>query len=401
MNNNKKPELLAPVGCFENLITAINFGADAVYLGGSQLQLRSNKVGFDINEIKKATQYVHNKNKKIYVTVNSFANNHDIYSLKDYAKQLQEINVDALIISDLGVIDTVKKSCPDIEVHVSTQANCTNFATANVYYNMGAKRIVLAREMSIVEIAELRKQIPNDMEIEAFVHGAMCMAYSGRCMISSFLTNRNGNKGDCCQPCRWNYYLVEQTRKNMLFPVEESENGTAILSSHDLKCISFLDKLQEAGVNSFKIEGRMKSMYYVATVVNAYRRMIDNSCDLNQLEHELETVSHRPYSSGFYFGEIKHNHNNSGEYLQNCLFVGTVLESNENKILVEVRNKIEINDTLEILSPNSIGKNFKVLEMYDTYGIKKDVANLPGQHIYIICNETVSKGDILRKKKNM
>lgn len=398
MIKTSKPELLAPVGYFENLVTAINFGADAVYLGGSQLQLRADRVGFSVEDISKAVQYTHDKHKKLYVTVNSFANNNEIHSVGDYAKQLKEIGVDALIISDLGVIDTVKKACPDMEVHVSTQANCTNFATANVYYNMGSKRIVLAREMSLEDIIELRQRIPKDMEIEAFVHGAMCMAYSGRCMISSYLTNRNGNRGDCCQPCRWNYYLVEQTRKNMFFPVEETENGTTILSSHDLKCISFLDELEKAGVNSFKIEGRMKSAYYVATVVNAYRRMIDKSCDLETLEYELETISHRPYSSGFYFGEVKNNHNNTGEYSQSCLFVGTVLECKDGEVLVEVRNKINVDDVLEVLSPSSIGENFKVTEIHDSYGIQKDVANRPGEHIYIKCGLNLKKGDLLRKK---
>lgn len=398
MNENIKPELLAPVGHFENLIAAINFGADAVYLGGNQLQLRADRAGFKIDEMSKIVQYAHGRGKRVYVTVNSFANNDEIFSVGEYSRKLQDIDVDALIISDLGVIDTVKRVCPDMEIHVSTQANCTNFATANVYYNMGAKRIVLAREMSINEIAELRQRIPNDMQIEAFVHGAMCMAYSGRCMISSYLTNRNGNKGDCCQPCRWNYYLVEQTRKNMFFPVEESENGTTILSSHDLKCISFLDELRKVGVNSFKIEGRMKTAYYVATVVNAYRRMIDNSCDLQSLEYELDTISHRPYSSGFYFGDIKHEHNNSGEYSQNCLFVGVVIEHGSNKILVEIRNKIKVGDVLEILSPKSIGQKFKVEEMYDIHGTQKAVSNFPGENVYIKCNLNLGKGDLLRRK---
>ncbi len=397
------PELLSPAGDFACLKTAVKFGADAVYVGGPFLQLRASKTAFDQNALIEAAEYIHRHNKKIYVTVNSFTKNNEIEPLKDYAKMLYEIGIDAVIVSDLGAIATIKTAAPDLEVHVSTQANCCNFMAANTYYNLGAKRIVLAREMTIDEIGELHSKIPDELELEAFVHGAMCMAYSGRCLISSFLNDRSGNRGECTQPCRWSYYLMERNRPNEFYKVEEYPEHTAILSSHDMKAVSFLDELKDAGVDSFKIEGRMKTEYYVAHVVNAYRRAIDKTASLEQIEKELEAVSHRPYNSGFYYGELVHNHFNDGLYHQDCTFAGVALEDSKNgTVLIEQRNFFKKNDKLEVVTPRALGINFTVSEIETEKGQKTETACHPQEILKITCGDTeIKQGDILRVRKEL
>lgn len=393
-----KPELLAPAGDMECLKTALKFGADAVYIGGPFMQLRSKVTGFSLDDIVLAADTMHKKNKKLYVTVNSFAKDSEFDSIKKYASALKNAGVDAVIVSDLGVISAIRESVPSLDVHVSTQANCQNAEAAKIYYNMGVKRIVLAREMTLDEISEFSSKIPKDLEIEAFVHGAMCMAYSGRCFISSYLTGRSGNRGECTQPCRWRYHLVEQKRPNEFFPIEESENGTTILSSRDMKCIDFIDKLTECGVSSFKIEGRMKSPYYVATAVNAYRHAIDGTASLELLNRELECVSHRPYSSGFYFGELeKYEPDDDMAYKQDKVFAGVVKNWENGRLTVEQRNHFCEGDTFEIVSPESIGLSFKVENMYNGDGEKVDTAPHPQETIIIDCPYPLSEGDILRK----
>ncbi len=394
-----KAELLAPAGSFEGLKTALYFGADAVYCGGPMLQLRAGSAAFSFDELKNAVEYTHALGRKIYVTVNCFAVNDEIPLVGDYGKKLYETGVDAVIVSDLGVIAELREKCPELEIHVSTQANVQNYKTAEVYYNMGAKRIVLGREMTMEEIELLCKKKPADCEIEVFVHGAMCMAYSGRCLLSSFMNNRSGNRGECSQPCRWSYYLVEEKRRNMFIPVVEEAGATAVLSSTDLKSISFIDRLARAGVTSFKIEGRMKSPYYVATVVNAYRQFMDGKATLEQCDSELECASHRPYASGFYFGEAKASPENDGLYRQTCSFTGVVLEDNGNgNYTVEMRNRFKKGDTLEILSPSSIGKSFEVLSITGEDGIVKDEAVLVQEKVVVRSAEKLSVGDILRKR---
>ncbi|MBR5501491.1 MAG: U32 family peptidase, partial [Oscillospiraceae bacterium] len=262
-----KPELLAPAGDFECLQAAANFGADAVYIGGDLLQLRSGKVGFSREDIRRAAEYLHARGKKLYVTVNCFAYNDEIAACAEYARFLQDAGVDAAIISDMGVMAEFAAAAPQLELHVSTQANCMNYRTAEMWAKLGAKRVVLARELSLADIRALREKLDPSIELEAFVHGAMCMSYSGRCLISSYLNARSGNRGECTQPCRWSYTLMEEKRPGEYFPIEEDEGGTAILSSHDLCCIELLDEIAAAGICSFKIEGRMKSAYYVAAVV--------------------------------------------------------------------------------------------------------------------------------------
>ena len=268
-------ELLAPAGDLECLRTALRFGADAVYVGGPQMQLRAGSVGFSMDDLAEAVREAHALNRRLYVTVNAFASNSEIDALSDYAQALKALGADAVIVSDLGAIAAIRRAAPDLDVHVSTQANCLNYAAAQVYADLGATRVVLGREMSLTEIAELRAKTPASLELEAFVHGAMCMAYSGRCMISAYLAGRSANRGACAQSCRWTYHLMEEKRPGQFFPVEEDDRGTTILSSLDLCCIDFLDRIAAAGVTSFKIEGRMKSPYYVATVVNAYRKRLD------------------------------------------------------------------------------------------------------------------------------
>ncbi len=393
----KKPELLAPAGDMNCLLAADRFGADAVYIGGPLLQLRAEKSAFSEEEIDTAAKYLHKKGKKLYVTVNSFMKNREIEPLKAYARNLYALGVDAVIVSDLGAVRTIKQAEPRLEVHISTQANCCNYASALAYYEMGASRIVVAREMTIEEIAEMHSQIPDDLEIEAFVHGAMCMAYSGRCLISSYMNGRSGNRGECTQPCRWEYYLVERNRPNEYMKLEEYQDHSALLSSHDMKAIGFLDKLANAGVDSFKIEGRMKTEYYVSHVVNAYRRAIDNSAPLELLEDELNAISHRPYNSGFYFGNLVFDHKNDGLYHWDCTFAGVALEDcTDGKLKIQQRNYFKLGDTIEVLSPESFGMNFTATKIVNEAGEECESACHPQEILTLDCTAPVKKGDILR-----
>ena len=392
-------ELLAPAGSMESLKTALYFGADAVYCGGPFLQLRASGAGFSFDELKKAVEYTHERGKKLYVTVNCFAENEEIEMLGDYANTLYNLGVDAVIVSDLGAVAQIREKCPSLPVHISTQANTQNYKTIEIYHKMGVERVVLGREMTMEQIESLKGKIPEDMEIEVFVHGAMCMAYSGRCLLSSFLSNRSGNRGECSQPCRWNYYLVEEKRQNMFIPVIEEEGATAVLSSTDLKAIEFLDRLERAGVKSFKIEGRMKSPYYVATVVNAYRHFMDGRATLEECEKELDCASHRPFASGFYFGEAKADPNNDGLYRQTCSFIGIVLEDLGNgRYLVEQRNRFDVGDTLEVLSPSKIGMSFEVTSIKDRHGNDRESAHLVQEKINVFSPVPLYEGDILRRR---
>lgn len=390
-------ELLCPAGSFESMKTALHFGADAVYAGGPFMQLRSDNAGFSYDDILKAVQLVHDKNKKIYITVNCFATNNEIDRLTDYSRFLYEASVDGVIVSDLGSVVTIKAAAPSLPVHISTQANIQNYKTAEAYYNMGAERVVLGREMTLEEIRELRAKTPKGMEIEAFVHGAMCMSYSGRCLISSYLSGKSGNHGECTQPCRWMYNIVEEKRPEQHFTVIEENGTSAILSSHDLCCVEFLDEIADAGVMSFKIEGRMKSPYYVATVTNAYRQRMNGTASLEQIKNELECASHRPYSTGFYYGALKYDHNNDGLYHQSCKFIGIVLADEGNgRYTVEMRNRFSVGDTLEILSPNSSGKSFTVESIIDKEGNDRQTAHLPQELLSVACPERLTEGDLLR-----
>lgn len=403
-----RPELLAPAGDMERLETALRFGADAVYVGGPRLQLRAGSAGFSMEDLALAAERVHGAGRKLYVAVNAFPDNAEVAEIGDYARALLDIGADAAIVADLGAIAAIRAAAPALDVHVSTQANCVNYMAARVYHDMGATRVVLGREMTLEQIAELRAKTPKDLELEAFVHGAMCMAYSGRCMISAYLTDRSANRGACTQSCRWRYHLTEEKRPGEFFPVEEDDRGTTILSSFDLNCLDFLDRIVDAGVTSLKIEGRMKSPYYVATVVNAYRRRIDDLLTgaatperTALLQRELNAASHRAYASGFYFGAMKKHAPEDGTYLQDCAFVGIVRDRLPGgRVRVEQRNRISDGDVIEVLSPNSLEVQFIARNMTDIDGGPLEVVAVPQTLFDMDAPEGVGAGDILRVRNH-
>lgn len=418
-------ELLAPAGNFEKLKTAFYYGADACYLGGKRFGLRALTDNFDEQQLKEAVIYAHNLNKKIYVTVNILAHNNDFDGLKEYVEYLQEINVDGVIVSDIGVMMYVKQYAPKLELHVSTQANITNKYSAKTFCDYGAKRLVLARELSLQEIKEIRDFIPKDVELEVFVHGAMCISYSGRCLLSNYLTGRDSNRGACVQACRWQYLITEKSRAENCdgcaeqLEIQEDSHGTYILNSKDLKMIEHLDKLKEIGISSLKIEGRMKSPYYVATVVNAYRRALNtlNQCEKNNqpyvlpnsLVAELEKASHRRYTTGFYFGENNKEHFETSMPVQTHEFMAYVVENAiesddkkfKYKVLIEMRNRFKVGESLEVLSNNqNFNKIISVEKMTSENGEEIIDASLVQQKIYLYTNLNLQCGDILRKESN-
>ena len=400
------PELLCPAGDMECLRTALRFGADAVYVGGPQLQLRSQNAGFSMEDLAVATKEAHALGHRLYVTVNAFPTNGELDALGDYAQGLFALGVDAAIVADMGAVAVMRRAAPGLPIHVSTQANCLNYAAATAWYDMGASRVVLAREMTLEQICQLRARTPAALELEAFVHGAMCMAWSGRCMISAFLTGRSANRGACAQSCRWRYALMEEKRPGEYFPVEEDGRGTTLLSSFDLNCLDFLDQIADAGVTSFKIEGRMKSPYYVATVTNAYRLRLDGlkkgSMDgqtLALLQRELNAVSHRAYASGFYFGEMKRHAPDDGVYRQDCVFVGTVVARLPGgRARVELRNRLEQGDRLEILAPGSLGESFVAEGLTTPAGAPIDRVAEPMTLFDMDVPERLRPGDMLRRR---
>ena len=393
-----KAELLAPAGTPENLRAALHFGADAVYCGGPFLQLRAEAAGFSMEALAAAVAETHRAGKKLYVAVNCFANNEEAASAGAYAKKLYELGADAAIVSDLGVLAAFREAAPDLPVHISTQANALNYKTVEVYRRLGASRVVLGREMTLPDVETLAARC-GGIELEVFVHGAMCMAYSGRCLLSSFLARRSGNRGECAQPCRWQYYLVEKTRPGTAIPIEQAGEATAVLSSTDLNALSLTPRLEAAGVASFKIEGRMKSPYYVATVVNAYRRFMDGSAPLETCLRELDSASHRPYAQGFFFDEAKKDPFNDGLYHSTCIFIGVVLRGETGRALVEMRNRFGVGDTLEILSPASIGLSFRVERIENEAGEAVADVSLVQARVWVYTPVALQPGDMLRRRK--
>ena len=336
MNKRVKPELLAPAGDLEKLKIAVLYGADAVYIGGEAYSLRAKAKNFDYETMKEGIKFAHNHGVKVYVTANIYAHNNDFNGMAEYFKEVESAGADALLISDLGVFSVAKEAVPNMELHVSTQANNTNYMSANMWYNLGARRVVVARELSLKEIKEIRDKIPEDMEIEAFVHGAMCISYSGRCLLSNYLSGRDANKGACAHPCRWKYYLVEETREGEYMPIEENERGTYIYNSKDLCMLNHIPDLVESGVISFKIEGRMKTPFYVGTVIKAYREAIDDYFEspekyesrIPYYFEEISKASHRDYTTAFYYGKPGGNEQvyTSNTYIRNYDFIGMVQE---------------------------------------------------------------------------
>ena len=394
-----KPELLAPAGDMEAVRTALRFGADAVYLGGPFMQLRASSAGFDEEKLAEASALIHGAGKRMHVTVNCFANNDEIPKLGEYARFLKGLGVDAVIVSDIGAVAEIKAVVPDLEVHLSTQANCMNYRAAGVYYDMGVSRIVLARELSIEKIAELRAKTPKDLQLECFIHGAMCMAYSGRCMLSAFLAGRSGNRGQCAQTCRWNYYLMEEKRPGEFYKVEEDDSGMAILSSKELCCVDILQDLADAGACSFKMEGRMRTPFYIATAVNAYRMLIDGKISASDARKELETTSHRPFCTGFYLGDPESISPDTKGYIRDWLFVATALEDSKNgKLKIETRNPFAVGDRLEVLSPGRLPEGFTVESIEDEEGVALERSATPMRLLTINAPEGIRAQDILRKK---
>lgn len=353
-----RPELLAPAGDFERLISAIRFGADAVYLAGKEFGMRSSPVNFSDEDLKKAVSYAHERNVRVYLTCNTVVRNDEAQRLPQFLSYAQEIGVDAFIISDIGVMQLAKKYAPDVAIHISTQAGVANYVTANALYEMGASRVVLARELTIDEISFIRENTPEDLEIEAFVHGSMCVSFSGRCLLSNYMTGRDSNRGDCAQPCRWKYALMEEKRPGEYFPVFE-DGGTHILNSKDMCMIEHIPEVIGAGITSLKIEGRAKSSYYVSVVTNAYRAALDgyleNPCAGYRPEkwilEELEKVSHREYSTGFYFGTEPGQVYENGGYVRDYAVMAFVEDYKDGWLYCTQRNKFSKGDTLDALPP--------------------------------------------------
>ena len=390
-------ELLAPAGTFLKLKTAFKFGADAVYFAGKKFGLRAFAGNFEDDEIEKAVNYAHSLNKKVYITVNILAHEADFDGLKEYIEYLDKIGVDAVIVADVGIIKLIRDVAPNLDIHVSTQANVTNSYSAKFFQDMGVKRIVLARELSIEEIKKIHEAVP-DIELEAFVHGAMCISYSGRCLLSNYFTGRDSNRGACVQACRWEYTITEKSRQGQQFPIEEDERGTYILNSKDLCMIKHLKELEEAGVCSFKIEGRMKSEYYVACTVNAYRRAINGEdVDIS----ELEKSSHRLFTTGFYFGEKDKECFTSSSPVQTHEFMALVLEdAKDGYVKIEQRNRFKVGDTLEVLSPDeNFNKKIMVTEIKNLKGELIDDAKKVQEMLLLKTDLHLKEGDILRAKK--
>lgn len=394
-------ELLSPAGNYEKFLTALHFGADAVYLAGQAFGLRAFAGNFSMEEIKSACKEAHSRGKKVYVTVNIVAKDEDFNGLKEYVQGLQDAGVDAVIVADVGIISFIRKKFPSLDVHVSTQANITNLASAQFFADMGVKRIVLARELNINQIAAIASALKGRVEVECFVHGAMCISYSGRCLLSNYLAGRDANHGECVQACRWRYFIREQSREDEL-EVEEDERGTYFLNSKDLCMIRHLKALQDAGVASLKIEGRMKSSYYVACTTNAYRKAIDMLPKQagEEFVRELEKTSHRRFTTGFYFGEQDKEFRESSTPVQTHEFVG-VVQSCENGIAtIEQRNFLQEGDQVEVLSPfdDAFNKTFKILNMKNMDGESIQKANVARMLFTCNCPLQLNQGDILRRK---
>ena len=405
MRRIQKPELLAPAGNMEKLHMALLYGADAVYLGGKMFGLRAFASNFSLAEMDEAVAFAHSLHKKVYVTVNIFAHNEDINALPDYLRSLQAIGVDALLISDFGVWSVAREIIPEMPLHVSTQANTTNWAAVKAWENLGASRVVLARELSFTEMKEIGSK--TEVELEAFVHGAMCISYSGRCWLSSYLTGRDGNRGACAQVCRWKFNLTEKNRPGEVYDVAGDEQGTYIMNSKDLCLLPYLPQLMEAGICSFKIEGRMKSAHYAASVVSVYRRAID-ACWRDPQHYtvkqewldELEKVSHRPYTTGFALGkpDAAAQVYTTSSYLQTHEFVGLVRDWDNGRLTVEQRNHMKEGETLEVFCPDGSLRTLVLKEMRNQDGEPIVAAQHPQMVFTCRAAESIPESSILRRK---
>lgn len=406
---NKKIELLAPAGDMEKLRFALHYGADAVYLGGESFGLRTASKNFSNDALREALDYAHQRNKRVYLTLNIIPHNEDIDGLEDYLQQLKGLPLDGIILADPGTLMAVQAHLPEIPVHLSTQANTTNKSSALFWHRQGVKRIVLARELSLQEIREIREKTPDDLELEAFIHGAMCISYSGRCLLSNYMAGRDANQGACAHPCRWKYALVEEKRPGEYLPIEEDQRGTYIYNSKDLCMIRHLPELIEAGLGSLKIEGRVKSAYYVATVVRAYRAAIDayfkdpKAYAFNPLwQEEVDKASHREFTTGFYFGKADQNAQSysSSSYIRDYDIIGIVQswDAATGTALVEQRNHFRVGDTVEIMRREISDEQLTITAITDQEGNPRDTAPHPQELVRIPMPFPVEHMDILRKR---
>ncbi len=405
----RKPELLVPASSLEVLKTAVRYGADAVYIGGEVFGLRAKAKNFSLEEMAEGVKYAHEYGVKVYVTANILAHNADIEPVKVYFNDLKKVKPDALIISDPAIFTIAKEMLPDMELHVSTQANNTNYGTYNFWYGLGAKRVVSARELSIREIKEIRENIPDDMEIETFIHGAMCISYSGRCLLSSFMTGRDANKGACTHPCRWKYAVMEENRPGEYMPIEENERGTYIFNSKDLCMIEHIPELIDAGIDSFKIEGRMKTALYVATVARTYRMAIDDYLkspkkyqdNIPKYKEFISQCTYRQYTTGFFFGKPDETTQiyDSNVYEREYVYLGIVGERvSENEYRLEQKNKFFVGQTIEIMRADGNDIEVEVVSIKDEEGNEMDSCPHPKQKLIINLGMELETGDILRVK---
>lgn len=407
-----KPEVLAPANSLEVLKTAVEYGADAVYIGGEMYGLRAKAKNFSAEDMKKGIAYAHERGKKVYVTANITAHNRDLEGVRAYFHELKEIRPDALIISDPGVFTIAKEVCPEIDIHISTQSNNVNYMTFRFWKEQGATRVVTARELSLEEIGDIRKNIPDDFEIETFVHGAMCISYSGRCLLSHYFTGRDANLGACTHPCRWKYYIMEEKRPGEFLPVEENERGTYIFNSKDLCMIEHIPELVNAGIDSFKIEGRMKTALYVAVVSRTYRQAIDDYFEDPQkyidnipyYKKEIAKCTYRQFTTGFFFGPTTHDSQiyDNNTYVKGYEYLGTIHESLEDgRGVFEQKNKFSVGDEVEIMKPTGENIVTKVLSMQDEKGENVDSCPHPGQRISLQTECILQEYDIIRKEKEV
>lgn len=406
----RNTELLIPAGSLETLKVAVQYGANAVYLGGEAFGLRANAKNFTMDEIREGVSIAHAKNVKVFVTANILAHNYDLEGVREYFQELGTTGIDAVLIADPGVFMIAKETLPkEIELHVSTQANNTNYETFLFWYRLGAKRVVCARELSLAEIREIRAHIPEDMDMEAFVHGAMCISYSGRCLLSNFFTGRDANRGECTHPCRWKYTVMEETRPGQYFPVEETDRGTFIFNSKDLCMIEHIPELITAGIDSLKIEGRMKTALYVATVARTYRRAIDDylespekyQANMEWYKQEIGKCTYRAFTTGFYFGKPSHEDQiyDSNTYIAGAVYMGTIRDTDaDGWSYLEQKNKFSVGETLEIMRPDGTDTEAKVLEIRDAEtDIPQESCPHACQKLKVRLSAMPEKGEILRR----
>ena len=406
-----RPELLIPANNLEVLKIAVMYGADAVYIGGEAFGLRAKAKNFSSDDMREGIAFAHEHGVKVFVTANILAHNSDLGGVRRYMEELKDIKPDALIIADPAIFTIAKEICPEIEIHISTQANNTNYGTFNFWYGLGAKRVVTARELSLREIKEIRDNIPEDLEIETFIHGAMCISYSGRCLLSSFMAHRDANRGACTHPCRWKYAVVEESRPGEYMPVYENERGTYIFNSKDLCMIEHIPELMESGIDSFKIEGRMKTALYVATVARTYRMAIDDykkdveyyKSRIPFYKEEIAKCTYRQYTTGFFFGKPDENTQiyDSNTYIKEYTYLGMIGEKNaEGMYRIEQRNKFTVGEEIEVMKPDGENILVTVKSIKDEDGKNMESAPHPKQVLYIDLGIELSEYDILRRKEN-